>query len=142
MTTQPITSRVLRQETTSSSSPLSRQWGLLEQLSANPRGMTVKELVAASGVSDKTIRRDLALLSQLGFDVEEIVEKHGRKLWRIRHPFEAVSDRAERYRLIREAIRGVKTQVEGLGDALLAADLEALEWKMAKKCEDKKIKPR
>ena len=118
-------------------SPLSRQWRLLEQLSSRPQGMTVKELVASTGVSDKTIRRDLALLRQVGFDVEETVEKHGRKLWRIRQPFEATQERPERYRLIRDSIRGLRTQAESLGDALLAASLEAIELRLTKKCGDR-----
>ncbi|MGO8749556.1 MAG: HTH domain-containing protein [Thermoguttaceae bacterium] len=142
----PLTTRVRRRpprkNTPAVHSTIPRQWKLLEILSSDPRGFTVKELAAKSAVSEKTIRRDLILLRQSGFDVSEIVEQFGRKRWRIRHPFDAVSDRPQRYRLIRDSIRVLRGQAEALGDALLAAALEAIEGKIRKKCEDKKPRPR
>ena len=122
-------------------STIPRQWKLLEILSSDPRGFTVRP-GCKSAVSEKTIRRDLILLRQSGFDVSEIVEQFGRKRWRIRHPFDAVSDRPQRYRLIRDSIRVLRGQAEALGDALLAAALEAIEGKIRKKCEDEKPAPR
>ena len=49
--------------------PLARQWRLLKLLTYSPKGFTVKELVALSGMSDKTVRRDLIFLQDMGFDM-------------------------------------------------------------------------
>jgi proteasome accessory factor B len=55
---------------------------LLRLLSANGR-VTVRNLVAETGMSDKTIRRDLIVLRNVGFPLVEEVSDHGRKHWRI-----------------------------------------------------------
>lgn len=62
---------------------LTRQWRLLQMLSACRNGTTVRELVAETGVVDKTIRRDLQFLAQLGFPLVETVGDHGRKSWKL-----------------------------------------------------------
>lgn len=56
-----------------------RQWLLLRKLAADARGVTIKRLVQETGVSDKTIRRDVKALQEAGFAIEERVEDHGRK---------------------------------------------------------------
>ncbi len=67
----------------SEETPLVRQWLLLRMLAARHHGATVKEMVDETGVSEKTIRRDLELFQQVGFPVVESVEEHGRKKWRV-----------------------------------------------------------
>ncbi len=64
-------------------STLTRQWGLLQTLSARRHGATVRELSEEMGVVDKTIRRDLQLLSKTGFPLTEIVGEYGRKSWKL-----------------------------------------------------------
>lgn len=63
--------------------PLIRQWILLRMLCAKRYGMTVKEMVAEMGVSEKTIRRDLETFQAAGFPLKETVEDFGRKKWSI-----------------------------------------------------------
>ena len=60
----------------------------MDWLSSSAEGLTVGELAEASGVGLKTIRRDLILLRQVGFDVEDVVEEFGRKRWRIKRAME------------------------------------------------------
>lgn len=63
------------------STQLLRQWTLLRLLSARRQGVTLKELAAEAGVSQKTVQRDLNLLRRLAFPIDEIVGDHGRKHW-------------------------------------------------------------
>jgi len=67
----------------SDQSPLLRQWLLLRSLCARRQGMTVKEMAAEQGVSEKTVRRDLETFQQVGFPLQETVCEHGLKKWRI-----------------------------------------------------------
>jgi len=64
-------------------SPLTRQWIILQTVSAKRYGATVKELAEELEVSLKTIRRDLDMLQAAGFPLEETVVAHGLKRWRI-----------------------------------------------------------
>jgi len=64
-------------------SPLLRQWLLLRSLCARRQGLTVKEMAAEQGVSEKTVRRDLETFQQVGFPLQETVCEHGLKKWRI-----------------------------------------------------------
>ncbi len=61
------------------SATLFRQWLLLKAISAAEGHATVKSLVSQTGVSEKTIRRDLELLRKVGFPVIETVGEFGRK---------------------------------------------------------------
>lgn len=61
--------------------PMLRQWSLLRILSARRQGVTLKELAAEVGYSQKTVLRDLNLLRRLAFPVCETVGDHGRKHW-------------------------------------------------------------
>ncbi len=61
-----------------------RQWLLMRNLSARREGCAVAELAREFQVSEKTVRRDLQHLRQLGFPLEELNEDHGRKRWRLR----------------------------------------------------------
>lgn len=62
---------------------LVRQWMLLRILASRHYGVTVKELAQDLKVSEKTIRRDLAALSEAGFPLQEQVVDHGRKKWKL-----------------------------------------------------------
>jgi predicted DNA-binding transcriptional regulator YafY len=64
-------------------SSLRRQWLLLKALSSRRLGLTVREMAADLGVTDKTVRRDLALFRRVGFPLGETVGEFGRKTWRI-----------------------------------------------------------
>lgn len=83
-----LTHRIRRQDGGDDESTLVRQWRLLAMLSSSFKGLTIKELVVNTGMSEKTVRRDLAFLKQIGFDVSETVVDYGRKLFRIQHPSE------------------------------------------------------
>lgn len=63
--------------------PLLRQWSLLKALAARRYGLTIREMAAETGVNARTIRRDLATLTQAGFPLKEETTDHGRKHWRI-----------------------------------------------------------
>src|SRR5579872_2569110 len=62
---------------------LYRQWKLLLVLAGDDNGRGVDELSRDNNVTDKTIRRDLALLRSAGFPIEETVGPRGRKLWKV-----------------------------------------------------------
>ena len=61
--------------------PLERQWIIIQTLSARRYGVTVRELADDLGVSQKTIRRDLKLLAELGFPIKPREGAHGRNHW-------------------------------------------------------------
>ena len=61
--------------------PLERQWIILRTLAARRYGATVKELAEEFSVADKTIRRDLSLLRDLGLAEEPRAGPHGRQYW-------------------------------------------------------------
>lgn len=63
--------------------PLLRHWTLLRLLGSRKRGYTLQELATEAAVSQKTIRRDLQALRQIGLPLEEITGDYGRKNWRI-----------------------------------------------------------
>ena len=104
MTPAHLTSRIRRRPVKLEypHSPLFRQWQLLQWLSCKPEGVTVGEVAKVTGMSLKTIRRDLILLRELGFDLEELVEERGRKRWRVRQPFERLRSKKQQYQAIRE----------------------------------------
>ena len=96
-------------------------------------------MTAASGVSEKTVRRDLALLKQVGFDVAETVQDFGRKLFRIRHPSEVaegVNARKGQYRSICDSLEQLHDQATALGDVLLAADLEGIQLRVRQRWQE------
>src|SRR5688572_19070432 len=61
--------------------PLQRQWTILRTLSARRFGATVRELAEEHGVSQKTIRRDLIQLRDLGFPISPETGVYGRNHW-------------------------------------------------------------
>ncbi len=64
-------------------SGLLRQWTLLRAIASGDGQVTVKSLVDRSGVSEKTIRRDLSVLKRAGFPLSESVGRHGCKTFRL-----------------------------------------------------------
>lgn len=60
-----------------------RHWTLIRTLSASRSGYTLRELAEEFGVSEKTIRRDLAAIDCAGFGLMGIDESNGRKRWRL-----------------------------------------------------------
>lgn len=58
-----------------------RPWLLLKTLSGPGTAWTLSELAEELGVSQKTIRRDISELQDVGFPIEETVGPHGRKSW-------------------------------------------------------------
>lgn len=63
--------------------PLIRQWTLLRILSARRNGVSYLDLVREAGAVRRTIQRDLALLTRLGFPLQEFTGEHRQKFWRI-----------------------------------------------------------
>ncbi len=140
-----LTTRIRYQDDGYDESTLARQWRLLKLLIFAPKGFTVKELVALSGVSEKTIRRDLVFLKQVGFDVSETVGEFGRKLWRIRRLPESTGGRGsakEKYGLIHDTLRDLHDVALILGDSPLAESLRRLQEWVGGKCHGRKPKPR
>ena len=68
----------------SDNSPLLRQWLVLKTLSIRHYGATVAEMAEESGVTEKTIRRDLKAFCEVGFPIEEQIGERGRKSWRLK----------------------------------------------------------
>ena len=69
-----------------------RQWTLLKELEGS-RTSTIDGLAERTGVSTRTIRRDLIALQEAGFPVYDDVAEDGRKYWRLdAKPFRALAD--------------------------------------------------
>lgn len=64
-------------------SSLRRRWLLLNDLSSQRLGLTVRGMAADLGVNDKTVCRDLALIRGVGFPLEEGIGEFRRKTCRI-----------------------------------------------------------
>ena len=146
MTTQlPLLTTRIRQDEGDDESTLARQWRLLKLLTFTPKGFTVKELVAVSGMSEKTIRRDLTFLKEVGFDLSETVGEFGRKFWRVRHLSESTGGRGssrEKYALIHDTLGDLHDVALFLGDSALAEALKRLQEWVGGKCQGRKPKPR
>jgi len=130
----PLTNRVCspRENPHKKGSPLPRQWQLLEQLST--KKATIKELVKATGMSEKTIRRDLVMLREIGFDLIETVGEFGRKYWSLLHPFDRLWTKRQQYESIRESIFLLIDQAKAIGDHRLDAGLKVIcDW-LNEKC--------
>ena len=62
--------------------PLVRQWILLRSLCSRGCWLTVRKLAEESGVSEKTIRRDLATFRFAGLPIDAQTGEFGRKFYR------------------------------------------------------------
>ena len=141
----PLLTTPVRPKDEEEESTLARQWRLLKLLIFSPKGFTVKELAALSGMSEKTVRRDLVFLKQVGFDVSETVEEFGRKLWRIRRLPESTSGKGtvgEKYGLIHDTLGDLHDVALILGDTGLAEALKRLQDWVEGKCRGRMPKPR
>ena len=70
----------------SESQQLLRQWKLLQLLADSRFGIPLTELATQFEVSDRSIRRDLAVLQTAGFDIQEVIGDRGLKRWKMK-PF-------------------------------------------------------
>ena len=141
----PLLTTRIRQDEGDDESTLARQWRLLKLMAFAPKGFTLKELTAVAGVSEKTVRRDLALLKETGFDVAETVEDFGRKVWRVRRLSESTKGKGEtgaKYALIHDALQQIRDVALILGDSPLAESLQRLQEWVQGKCRKPKRKPR
>jgi hypothetical protein len=69
-----------------------RQWTLLKELEGS-RTSTIDGLAERTGVSTRTIRRDLIALQEAGFPIYDETLDDGRKRWRLdAKPFRALAD--------------------------------------------------
>ena len=69
-----------------------RQWTLLKELEGS-RTSTIDGLAERTGVTTRTIRRDLIALQEAGFPIYDDLGDDGRKYWRLdAKPFRALSD--------------------------------------------------
>jgi len=147
MTTQSLpilTARIRPQQNGDNEPVLVRQWRLLKLLVFSPTGFSVKELTSISGVSEKTIRRDLIFFKEVGFDISETVGEFGRKTWRVRRIAESGGKGtvAEKYGLIHDSLGDLHDVALILGDTALAESLKRLQEWVQGKGRNGKPKPR
>ncbi len=67
----------------SESPQLLRQWKLLQMLADSHIGIPLTDLATQFEVSDRSIRRDLAVLQTAGFDIQEVVGDRNLKRWKM-----------------------------------------------------------
>ena len=67
----------------SESPQLVRQWNLLQMLEASRYGCSIRELIEATEMSDKTVRRDLKVLQSV-FDITEATDDMRQKRWKMK----------------------------------------------------------
>jgi predicted ArsR family transcriptional regulator len=117
---------------------------VLKLLVFSPKGFTVKELAALSGISEKTVKRDLDFLKHVGFDVSETVGEFGRKSYRIRRLSESGGRGTvgEKYGLIHDTLGDLHDVALILGDTALSGSLKRLQEWVEGKCHGRKPKPR
>ncbi len=85
-------------------------------------------------MSEKTIRRDLILLREIGFDVIETIGEFGRKSWSLLHPFDRLWTKREQYESIRESVYLLIEQAKTIKDQRLIAALEVVCGWLNEKC--------
>ena len=70
-----------------------RQWNILREIEAS-HGATIRQLSTLTGVTTRTIRRDLDALQDAGFPIYD-EEGDGRKIWKLdTRPFKRLDDTA------------------------------------------------
>jgi predicted DNA-binding transcriptional regulator YafY len=60
-----------------------RQWQILREIESHRTGVTIHHLASLTGVSTRTIRRDLQALQEAGFSVYDEGEENETKRWRL-----------------------------------------------------------
>lgn len=70
-----------------------RQWNVLQAIAASRHGQTIDQLAELSGVTTRTVRRDLEALSVAGFPLYDDVVG-GQRRWKLMgHPFAAMVEK-------------------------------------------------
>ena len=65
-----------------------RQWTVLREIEASHNGTTINQLAEITGVTTRTIRRDLVALEGAGFPLFDVIDDDGVKRWKLnRRPF-------------------------------------------------------
>ena len=114
--------------------PIVRQLKLIQRLTNSPEGVAVDDLAEEAGISQKTIRRYLIRIREIGFDLKETASEVGKKYWRIRQPWERLRSKRKRYVLIRESLDLLIEQATGVGDTRLENDLRVIWKRLGRKC--------
>jgi predicted DNA-binding transcriptional regulator YafY len=69
-----------------------RQWNIVREIESRPAGVTIHHLSRLTGVTTRTIRRDLDALQQAGFPLYD-EKDDARVLWKLRaRPFKALAE--------------------------------------------------
>lgn len=69
-----------------------RQWNIVREIESRPAGVTIHHLARLTGVTTRTIRRDLDALQQAGFPLYDD-RQDNKVLWRLRaRPFKALAE--------------------------------------------------
>jgi predicted DNA-binding transcriptional regulator YafY len=70
-----------------------RQWQILKAVESARTGVTIHDLAQRTGVTSRTIRRDLQALQEAGFALFDEGEEHDTKRWRLdTQPFRTVQE--------------------------------------------------
>ena len=70
-----------------------RQWQILREVEASRAGVTIHELAGSTGVSTRTIRRDLQALQEAGFALFDEGEENETKRWKLdARPFKVAQE--------------------------------------------------
>ena len=117
-----------------STNPIVRQLILIQRLTNDPEGVAVAKLAEEAGTGQKTIRRDLKRIREVGFDLKETIAERGKKYWRIRQPWERLRSKRKRYVLIRDSLDLLIQQASEVGDERLEDDFRAIWKRLGRKC--------
>ncbi len=126
-----LKSRIRKRPPQDSLQQLVRQWTLIQRLNEGP--LTLKELAAACGVCERTARRDLTVLEKAGFHLKEAVEDFGRRRWQLKEPLQLPDTDRQQYRTVGKLFDALAEKLAHLNDSRLAADLQAIRDRVAKK---------
>jgi predicted DNA-binding transcriptional regulator YafY len=101
-----------------------RQWQILRTIEARRTGVTIHELAGLTGVTTRTIRRDLIALQEAGFSLYDEGHDTETKRWRLdQQPFRAVESGLSVADVA--ALYLSKSVVDGLAGWLLSDDLRS-----------------
>ena len=114
--------------------PIVRQLMLIQRFTHDSEGVAIAEFAKEAGTSQKTIRRDLNRIREVGFDLEQEVAERGKKYWRIRQPWERLRSKRKRYVLIRDSVDLLIEQATRVEDKRLVGDLRAIRKWVVRKC--------
>ena len=113
-----------------------RQWQILREIESRRTGVTIHELSRNTGVSTRTIRRDLQALQEAGFSVFDEGEENETKKWRLEaQPFRALQDGLSVSDVA--ALYLSRALVEALPGWPLAAELRAAFEKIERSLNDR-----